>query len=114
MTSRSMTRTEGRTGLLLVPGSSLDSTKRLWSRLAGLNKREEEERPERSHCGRRVEDDLGAVEAEQEPVEGMMPAVADVDGDSAKLGLEDGVTRVALHVVGGLRGGAGTVGQAVR
>lgn len=43
-----------------------------------------------------------------------MAAVADVDSDSAKLGLEDVMARVALHVVGGLRKGAGTVTQSVK
>ncbi len=36
------------------------------------------------------------------PVHGVVPAVADVDGDLAKGRLEDGVPGVALHVVGGL------------
>lgn len=43
-----------------------------------------------------------------------MAAVADVDRDSTKLGLEDRVTRVALHVVGGLKGGWGGGGELVR
>ena len=31
-----------------------------------------------------------------------MPPVADVDGDAAESGFEDGVSGVALHVIGGL------------
>lgn len=42
-----------------------------------------------------------------------MAAVADVDGNSAKLGLEDGVAGVALHVVGGLGGGAENISGSV-
>lgn len=60
--------------------------------------------PESSDCSRRVEDDLRPVHAEQEPVEGMMSAVADVDSDPPKLSLEHCVACVAFHVVGGLMG----------
>ena len=34
------------------------------------------------------------------PVHGMVPPVADVDGNAAEGGFEDGVPRVALHVIG--------------
>mmetsp|Transcript_20915 Transcript_20915/g.53601 ORF Transcript_20915/g.53601 Transcript_20915/m.53601 type:complete len:289 (+) Transcript_20915:761-1627(+) len=49
-----------------------------------------------------VEHDLGAVHAEGLPVHGVVPPVADVDGDLAKHGLKHRVPGVALHVVGGL------------
>mmetsp|Transcript_288 Transcript_288/g.1117 ORF Transcript_288/g.1117 Transcript_288/m.1117 type:complete len:370 (-) Transcript_288:245-1354(-) len=52
--------------------------------------------------GGRVEDDLGTVQPESLPVEGMVPPVAYVDRDLAEGGLEHRVPRVALHVVGAL------------
>lgn len=45
-----------------------------------------------AYGGGRVEDDLGAVEAESHPVEGMVAAVADVDGDLSECGFENGMT----------------------
>ena len=52
--------------------------------------------------GRRIEDDFGAVDAVHHPILRVMPAVADVHGDSPVLGVEHPVAGVALHVVGGL------------
>lgn len=58
--------------------------------------------PECSDGGRRVEDDLGPIDAVHEPVEGVVPPVADVHCDPPELCLEHGVAQVSLHVVSGL------------
>lgn len=50
-----------------------------------------------SHGRRRVEHDLGPIQAEHHPVLGMVAAVADVDGDPAELGLEDRVASISLR-----------------
>lgn len=60
------------------------------------------EGPERSDGGRGVEDDLGPVDAVHEPVEGVVPPVANVHCDPPKLRLEHGMAQVSLHVVRGL------------
>jgi hypothetical protein len=60
-------------------------------------------RPEFSNGGRRVEDDFSSVDAVHEPVEGVVPPIANVHCNPAKLGLEHGVAQVSLHVVSGLK-----------
>ena len=57
------------------------------------------EGPECSDGGRGVEDDLGSVDAVHEPVEGVVPPVANVHCDPPELRLEHGVAKVSLHVV---------------
>lgn len=52
--------------------------------------------------GRGVEDDFCTVESKAHPMQRMVSAVADVDADPPKLSLEDGVSRLAFHVVCGL------------
>ncbi len=46
---------------------------------------------QRAHRRRRVEHDLGAVQAEHEPVQWVVAAVADVHGHSTVLGLREAV-----------------------
>jgi len=51
---------------------------------------------------RRVKDDLSPVKSVKHPVERVVAAVADVNGDAAKLGVKHSMPGVSLHVVGGL------------
>lgn len=60
-------------------------------------------RPEFSNGSRWVEDDFSPVDAVHEPVERVVPPIANVHRNPAKLGLEHGVAQVSLHVVSGLK-----------
>lgn len=60
-------------------------------------------RPEFSNGGRWVEDYFSPVDTVHKPVEGVVPPIANVHRDPAKLGLEHGVAQVSLHVVSGLK-----------
>mmetsp|Transcript_13823 Transcript_13823/g.39009 ORF Transcript_13823/g.39009 Transcript_13823/m.39009 type:complete len:201 (-) Transcript_13823:711-1313(-) len=54
---------------------------------------------ELTHRGRRVEHDLRAVQSETHPIQGVVPAVADVHSYLRVLGLKHGVPGVTLHVI---------------
>lgn len=58
--------------------------------------------PESSDSCRRVENDFGPVQTVHEPVERVVPPVADVDGYPPELCLEHRVSRVSLHIICGL------------
>lgn len=64
------------------------------------------DRPKRlrecANSGRRVEDDLSPVHTKHHPIEWMVSTVADIDGYLSKLGLEDWMAVVSLHVIGTL------------
>ncbi len=57
---------------------------------------------EAAHSGGRIEDQLGAVQAEHHPVLRVVTTVADVDAYLAKLGVKNRVSQGALHVIGAL------------
>lgn len=58
--------------------------------------------PEGSDGCRRVENDLGSVQAVHEPVERVVAPVADVHRDPPEVRLEHRVSHVSLHVIGRL------------
>jgi hypothetical protein len=52
-----------------------------------------------THSGCRVEDQLRAIHGKSLPIHGVVPTVANVNGDAAVGSFEDRVPCVALHVV---------------
>ena len=58
--------------------------------------------PDSTNSGRRVEDNLRAIHTIHQPVQGMVPAVAYIDGYTSILRIKNTVTCVSLHVVRGL------------
>lgn len=55
-----------------------------------------------AYGGRWIEDNLRTVNTKHHPVLRVMTAITDVNGDTTELCLENGVSGVALHVVGRL------------